>query len=111
MYHAHRQRRSAQRTQDLRSQAGRWLRDLREQRGLSQRNLAKKLDAHYTLVSLVENGRCRIPPGSYLAWADALGVDPREFVQGLLPYYEPVTYRILFTLPPTLIQTELELGG
>ena len=78
-------------------EAGRWLRELREQRGLSQRDLAPLVGAkHYTFISQIENGRCRIPPERYLIWADALGVDPRELVQGLLPYYDPVTYGIIF---------------
>jgi ribosome-binding protein aMBF1 (putative translation factor) len=95
---SHSRRRSVrQRTQRLRSKAGRWLRELREQRGLSQRDLAPLVGAkHYTFISQIESGRCRIPPERYLVWADALGLDPRELVQGLLPYYDPVTYEIIF---------------
>jgi len=88
---------SAKRIQQLRNEAGRWLRDLREQRGLSQRGLARKVGAKFTFISQIENGRCRIPPHRYMVWAQALEVDPREFVQGLLSFYEPVTYRVIFT--------------
>jgi transcriptional regulator with XRE-family HTH domain len=95
--YTHPQRRSAKLTQQLRSQAGAWLRELREKRGLSQRDLAEKVGAeYYTFISQLENGRGRIPPDRYLIWAEALAVDPREFVRTLMSYYDPVTYEIIF---------------
>jgi len=91
------QRRGDKFTKQLRTEAGNWLRELREARGLSQRELARKVDAeYYTFISQIEHGRGRIPPDRYLAWADALGVDAREFVRGLMSYYDPVTYEIVF---------------
>jgi transcriptional regulator with XRE-family HTH domain len=97
------QRRSAKLTQKLRREVGSWLRELREKRGLSQRELAQKVGAeYYTFISQLEHGRGRIPPDRYLLWADALGVDPREFVRGLVSYYDPVTYNILFGRKPRL---------
>ena len=80
----------------LRGAAGRWLRTLREERGLSQRGLARKVGAKFTFISQIENGRCRMPPQRYLIWAEALEVDPREFVQEALAYYDPVTYSTIF---------------
>jgi len=95
--YSHPQRRSAKLTQKLRVQAGSWLRELREKRGLSQRDLAQKVGAeYYTFISQLENGRGRIPPDRYLAWAKALGVEPREFVRELMSYYDPMTYSIIF---------------
>lgn len=84
-------------TRALRLEMGRWLRQLREDRDLSQRDLAKvlKLD-YYTFISQLENGRGRIPPGRYAEWADALGVDRRRFVAQVLYFTEPHTYDILF---------------
>ena len=83
--------------QELRKAAGVWLRELRERRGLSQRQLAKLVGAeYYTFVSQLETGRGRIPPDRYLDWAKALDVEPREFVRALMRYYDPVTYAILF---------------
>src|SRR5439155_9519148 len=82
---------------ELRREAGRWLRELREARGFSQRNLADLVGAeYYTFISQLETGRGRIPPDRYLMWAKALGVDPKVFVRTLLRYYDPVTYGILF---------------
>jgi transcriptional regulator with XRE-family HTH domain len=98
--YTHPQRRSSALTQKLRTQAGSWLRDLRERRGLSQRDLAAQVGAeYYTFISQLETGRGRIPPDRYLAWAHALGVDKREFVRTLMSYYDPVTYSILFDAP------------
>src|SRR5215813_11900432 len=99
--YTHPQRRSSELTQKLRTQAGIWLRELREKRGLSQRELADKVGAeYYTLISQLEHGRGRIPPDRYLVWAHALGLEPREFVLRLLPYYDPVTYNIIFGREP-----------
>jgi transcriptional regulator with XRE-family HTH domain len=82
---------------ELRQQAGRWLKELREARGLSQRNLAERVGAeYYTFISQLEAGRGRIPPDRYIAWATALGIEPKVFVQTLLRYYDPVTYQIVF---------------
>jgi len=98
--YAHTHQQSDTSTRELRARAGRWLRELRERRGLSQRQLAQKVGAEFTFVSQIENGRCRMPPTRYLDWAVALGVNPRELVQGLLPCYDPVTHGLLFGHQP-----------
>lgn len=91
------QRRNATDVQDLRREGGRWLKDLRERAGLSQRQLAQKVGTeHYTFISQLETGRGRIPPDRYVDWAEALGVKAKPFVQGLMRYYDPVTFNILF---------------
>lgn len=91
------QKRSDPATQELRREAGLWLKELREARGLSQRELAARVGTeYYTFISQLETGRGRLPPDRYLVWADSLGVTPREFVQRLMRYYDPVTYGILF---------------
>jgi len=99
------QRRSTKRTGQLRNQSGAWLRELREKRGLSQRELAKRVGAeYYTVISQLEAGLGRIPPDRYLVWADALGVEPREFARTLMSYsdpvYDPATYDITFRNGP-----------
>ena len=82
---------------ELRREAGRYLRGLREDKGLSQRGLAELVGAeYYTFISQIESGRGRIPPDRYLDWAKALDVNARELVQKLLQWYDPVTYSILF---------------
>lgn len=82
---------------DLRVEMGKWLRQLREAQGLSQRDLAKRLNLdYYTFISQLENGRGRIPPSRYSEWADALNVRAGDFVRKVLYYTEPSTYDILF---------------
>ena len=91
------QRRSASDVQDLRREGGRWLKELREGAGLSQRQLAAKVGAdYYTFISQLETGRGRIPPDRYTDWAAALGLEPKAFVTGLLRYYDPITFAVLF---------------
>jgi len=91
------QHRSDPQVHELRREAGVWLKELRERRGMSQRQLANKLGAeYYTFVSQLETGRGRIPPDRYREWAEALSVEPTEFVRTLMQYYDPVTYEILF---------------
>lgn len=81
----------------MRKEAGRWLRELREKKGLSQRQVAEGTETeYYTFISQLETGRGRIPPDRYLRWAATLGVDPKVFVKTLMKFYDPVTYAILF---------------
>lgn len=91
------QRRSDMAVQSLRREAGCYLRELREGKGLSQRQLAELVGTeYYTFVSQLETGRGRIPPEKYEVWAKALDVPVQEFVYHLLRYYDPVTFRLLF---------------
>lgn len=83
----------------LRREGGAWLKELRLAAGLTQHQLAELVGTeYYTFISQLETGRGRIPPERYLAWAEALGLDPTEFVRELLRYYDPLTYRILFAM-------------
>ena len=81
----------------VRRMAGAWLRDLRERRGLSQRQLANLIGVDfYSFIAQIEAGRGRVPPERYEAWARALGLEPRDFVREVLRYYEPLTWQLLF---------------
>jgi|SRR5262244_3415696 len=95
------QNRSAKLTHKLRKDAGHFLRKLREERGLSQRELANKVgEEHYFRISELEHGRGRVASDRYLAWAEALEVAPGEFVRRLISYYDPKTYEIVFKVHP-----------
>jgi len=87
-------------TKLARNQSGAWLRELREKRGLSQRELARRVGVEccYTVISQLESGWGRIPPDRYLVWADALGVEPRVFVRTLMSYYDPVYDPVTFEI-------------
>ena len=91
------QKRSAIEVQGLRREGGRWLKELREAVGLSQRQLANNVGAdYYTFISQLETGRGRIKPDRYSDWATALGVNDKEFVREILRFYDPITHAILF---------------
>ncbi len=91
------QKLSAADTFELRRKAGRWLKQRRESVGLSQRQLAELVGTdYYTFISQLETGRGRIPPDKYPVWAEALKLSAKEFVLTLLPYYDPITFEILF---------------
>lgn len=84
-------------TTELRQAAGIWLKEMREARGISQRELARILNLeYYTFISQLENGRGRIPANRYRDFAAALGLDEKVFVKTLLMFYDPVSYEILF---------------
>jgi transcriptional regulator with XRE-family HTH domain len=81
----------------LRKEGGKWLKSLREQRGLSQKELAELVDVQFhTFISQLENGRGRIPPERYESWATALDIPCHHFVERVLSFYDPMTHRILF---------------
>jgi transcriptional regulator with XRE-family HTH domain len=81
----------------LRKRAGAWLKELRGQAGLSQMELAERLNLkYYTFISQVENGFGRVPTDAMEAWARALGAQPPEFARQLLAYYDPELHRLLF---------------
>jgi transcriptional regulator with XRE-family HTH domain len=83
--------------QELRREGGRWLKELREKAGLSQRQMADAVGAdYYTFISQLETGRGRIPPDRYEIWAKALNISPRYFVREVLRYYDPITFSLLF---------------
>lgn len=88
---------TSEEAKEQRTALGQWLKFLREAEGLSQRDLADRLNLdYYTFISQLENGRGKIPAHRYAEWAVALGQEPRSFVRELLRYYEPLTYKILF---------------
>ena len=81
----------------LRLDAGAWLKQAREEAGLSQRELANILNLeYYTFISQLENGRGKIPSNRYREWAGALKVDEKIFAKTMLRYYDPHSYDILF---------------
>ncbi len=81
----------------LRKLAGAYVKGLRERAELSQNDLAKLVGLdYYTMVSQIERGAARLPPDRQQLWAEALKVDPQEFVRTLLRFYDPYTWEILF---------------
>ena len=84
-------------TNELRKQAGKWLREQRCKVGLSQRELACKVNMeYYTFISQIEAGRGRVPAERFRDWATALEIDAREFALSLMKYYDPHTFELVF---------------
>jgi len=107
------QKTSSEQVVKSRCEGGRWLRGLREARGLSQHKLADKLGVeYYTFISQLECGHGRIRPDRHRMWATALDVEARHFVRLLMHFYDPVTYQILFDGDEaSIIQQTVPRGG
>lgn len=81
-----------------RREAGAYVRKLRTEAGLTQRELSEKLNLnYYTFISQVESGAARVPPEQCLAWAAALGVDGAKFSRNLFRCYDPHMFEAVFS--------------
>ena len=82
---------------ELRKAAGSWLREKRCELGLSQRELAGRVNMeYYTFISQIEAGRGRVPVERLSEWAEALEMDSREFAITLMQFYDPYTFALVF---------------
>lgn len=59
------------------------LRNMREEAGLTQRDLAKRLKMHNTMVHRSEIGDRRIDPVEFAAWCRACDADPSQLIRGI----------------------------
>ena len=88
---------SLQSPAELRKKAGKWLKELRCDLGLSQRELASRVNVeYYTFISQIEAGRGRVPPERLKDWAVALEMDEKKFAISLMEYYDPFTFDLIF---------------
>lgn len=77
----------------LRAEGGDYIKQLRLEAGLTQKQLSEALNLkYYTFISQLENGQGRLPPNLYVKTAKALGVDVREFALQMLSFYDPHTH-------------------
>jgi transcriptional regulator with XRE-family HTH domain len=77
----------------LRAYAGDYVKQLRIEAGMTQRDLAEKLELkHYTFISQLECGQGRLPPNLTVKTAQALGQDVSEFALKMLSFYDPHTH-------------------
>ncbi len=61
---------------------GEKLKALRQERMLSQRDLARAIGSVQVTISDLERGKRRAQPRTVRKLADALGVEPKELVEG-----------------------------
>lgn len=95
------QKLSSPETQELRKDAGKLLKHLREKAGHSQRSFSAEIGSPvYTFVSQIETGRGRVPPDQIRVWANAYGLEAREFLMMIMRFYDPETFAILFEDEP-----------
>ena len=55
-----------------------WLTEKRHEKGMTQRDLAKVLDVHYSIYAKVESGERRLDVIEYLRVCRVLGIDAHE---------------------------------
>ena len=95
------QKLSSPETQELRRDAGKLLKHLREKAGYSQRAFSAEVGSSvYTFVSQIETGRGRVPPDQIRVWAKAYGLEAREFMLMIMRFYDPETFAVLFEDEP-----------
>lgn len=80
----------------LQLELGAYMRQLREAKGLTQREVAQLVNVTDNHISDVENGIRKMSPERYLQFAKVFGVDPQEFGKRVLFHYDPFTYQTIF---------------
>lgn len=86
---------------ELRRDLGDYVRGLREAQGMTQADLAKAVGIeYYTAISAIEVGRNSLPPERTLAFAEALGVQPKVFGREVLRLTNPWLYALLYSADP-----------
>ncbi|WP_336491703.1 helix-turn-helix domain-containing protein [Methylobacterium nigriterrae] len=97
------QKLSSPETQELRREAGKLLKHLREKAGHSQRSFSAEIGSPiYTFVSQVETGRGRVPPDQVRVWANAYGIEARTFLQMIMRFYDPESFAVLYEADPAV---------
>lgn len=88
-------------SQALRGDLGAYIRNLRTDLGMTQTDLAQAVGLeYYTAISAIEVGRNVVPPERYLAFAQALGVDPKTFAKKMLELTNPWLFVLLYSSTP-----------
>ena len=72
-----------QQVEDYAKALGKRLKDLRDERGLKRKWVAKQLGVHYDTVKYWELGKTRPGPKGILFLAKVYGVEPEEFYEGI----------------------------
>ncbi len=85
----------------LKMQLGKYIRDAREAKNMTQSDLARAVGIEYfTAISAIEVGRNTIPPERYADFAEALDIDPVEFGRTVLRLTNPWAHAMLYSSKP-----------
>lgn len=88
---------SSDKAKILRKKAGAYIKSLRKDAGLTQREVAVALNLdYYTFISQLESGYGRVPPNLYRSLADILEVECSVFTKEMCRFYDPFTYDAMF---------------
>ena len=87
---------------------GAWLRDIRTDRGLTQKTLGEMLGMTNTSWSAVELGRNALMPRIYREVCEHLDLDGKEFGRFVLRYSNPHLYALLFGLKDADLIEDIE---
>lgn len=91
------QRTNSNEAKQSRRAVGEWLKKVRLQQKLVQRDVADAIKLrYYTQWAQIENGVGRVPPDRYHLLAAALGVDPGPLARRLMQGYDPETLKLIF---------------
>jgi transcriptional regulator with XRE-family HTH domain len=81
---------------EYRQAMGRYIRGFRIAGRMTQTEVANAVGVGKATISATELGRLALPPGRYLQFAEALGVDAVEFVKEALQNSNPWAFAVLF---------------
>lgn len=76
---------------DIKGLFGYNIKRLRKSKGLSQMELANRLDMHFTFISDIENGKKWVSPETIAKIASLLNVEPYQFLlpKECAPVFDP----------------------
>jgi transcriptional regulator with XRE-family HTH domain len=85
----------------LRARFGAWLKEKREDAGLTQLDVAAFLDYAYpVMVSQVERGASVLPEHDLRLWSEVLRVNSKEFAKQFLYFCRPFIYECMYGVDP-----------
>ena len=92
---------SSEKAKILRKKAGAYIKNLRKDACLTQREVAVALNLdYYTFISQLESGYGRVPPNLYRSLADILEVKCSVFTKEMMRFYDPFTFDAMFHETP-----------
>jgi len=91
---------NTQQLKERRREAGRWLRALREQKGISSgAEMNRRLGGapeNFRWVLAIEGGQRALPTAQIEGWARVLGMPASDLARSLLRIYEPLKFAALY---------------